>query len=218
MQTALYCSSGSVPYSGLHHYALNVPLYTHFTSPIRRYADIIVHRLLAASLENTPCPTERGMLDKICANCNSRKMSSRKAQDQSDFIYLCILLQVPRQADAYILGLGEKSMELYIPEYDLERRIYISEIVDEDGEKPKILYNSKEKELRLTFKQKDGSKNESILRLFSIVRIEVGKIIDKIPLDLYIKLVVPVQIRTAMGDTPVVTTSTTQDLLADNDM
>ncbi|KAJ2882630.1 hypothetical protein H4R27_003315, partial [Coemansia aciculifera] len=51
MQRAAYFSTHSIAdKAGYRHYALNVPLYTHFTSPIRRYADIIVHRTLEASL------------------------------------------------------------------------------------------------------------------------------------------------------------------------
>ncbi|KAG0260209.1 hypothetical protein BG011_002086 [Mortierella polycephala] len=50
MHRAKYFCSGVLPAAKYHHYALNAPLYTHFTSPIRRYADIIVHRLLEASL------------------------------------------------------------------------------------------------------------------------------------------------------------------------
>lgn len=48
---ALYFCTGVLEDETLfRHYALNVPFYTHFTSPIRRYADVIVHRLLSASL------------------------------------------------------------------------------------------------------------------------------------------------------------------------
>ena len=50
MQLAVYCCASCVPDHNFSHYALNVDYYTHFTSPIRRYPDILVHRLLGAVL------------------------------------------------------------------------------------------------------------------------------------------------------------------------
>jgi DIS3-like exonuclease 2 len=51
LQQAKYVTIDNHDQEDLIHYGLNFSLYTHFTSPIRRYADLLVHRLLTISLK-----------------------------------------------------------------------------------------------------------------------------------------------------------------------
>jgi len=54
MLSAEYFCSGSVARDTFGHYGLASSIYTHFTSPIRRYADVLAHRQLAASIGYSP--------------------------------------------------------------------------------------------------------------------------------------------------------------------
>ena len=60
MERAVYFSTGTELEAEWYHYGLGLSHYTHFTSPIRRYADVVVHRLLMASLAAVPNVGDEG--------------------------------------------------------------------------------------------------------------------------------------------------------------
>lgn len=73
MMPAQYFCSGEIPKDQWHHYGLAAPVYSHFTSPIRRYADVIVHRLLAAAIGVIPIPpnnADRSRQQEVCSHLN----------------------------------------------------------------------------------------------------------------------------------------------------
>uniref|UniRef100_A0A7N8Y1A7 DIS3-like exonuclease 2 n=1 Tax=Mastacembelus armatus TaxID=205130 RepID=A0A7N8Y1A7_9TELE len=128
MQMALYFCTGVLKEEQVFkHYALNVPLYTHFTSPIRRYADIIVHRLLASSLNCGPhlgLSTEE--VEKQASHCNNKKTVSKRVQELSTELFFGVFVKEcgPLDSEAMVMGVLDQSFDVLVLRYGVQKRIY----------------------------------------------------------------------------------------------
>ncbi|XP_058461301.1 DIS3-like exonuclease 2 [Malaya genurostris] len=114
-----FCSAFASTEEEFYHYALAIPMYTHFTSPIRRYADCMVHRVLAAALELTE-PTNRTTeeLNKLTGICNIKKYNAKMAGDTSSMLYFKHYLKKVGciNTEAAVLDIGQHHLELVLIE------------------------------------------------------------------------------------------------------
>ena len=105
------------------HFGLASNYYTHFTSPIRRYSDLLVHRILGTTLNGYPSKKQVAKwsktLDGVCQHISKTERDAMKIEDESVKIKVVeyMMDRVGEVYDARIVGFSNKKVFFETEEY-----------------------------------------------------------------------------------------------------
>jgi protein SSD1 len=117
------------------HYALNLPVYTHFTNPSRRYIDTLVHRQLDCVLAGNEFTEDIESVSKATEMCTWKKDAAHAAQEQSVHIDACRMMDRKAQeiggdliAEGIVICVYESAFDVLIPEWGFEKRVHCDQL------------------------------------------------------------------------------------------
>jgi ribonuclease R len=120
------------------HFGLAAETYTHFTSPIRRYPDLIVHRIVKAASRGTYKIEENvealaGMLPDASAHCSRRERAAMEAERDVVAILKVMFMQdkLGEVYDGIITGVTNFGFFVQLKDLFIEGLVHISTLADD---------------------------------------------------------------------------------------
>ncbi|KIN01858.1 hypothetical protein OIDMADRAFT_161450 [Oidiodendron maius Zn] len=138
MMSAEYFCSGTQAYPEFRHYGLASEIYTHFTSPIRRYADLVAHRQLAAAIDYEPLDASvrsKGKLEAVCKNINVRHRNAQQAGRASIEYYVGQALKGRVvEEEGYAMKVFSNGFVVFVPRFGIESLIRLRDLAEPEPE------------------------------------------------------------------------------------
>ncbi|MBI2827378.1 MAG: ribonuclease R [Planctomycetia bacterium] len=159
------------------HYALASDCYCHFTSPIRRYPDLTIHRLIDALLKKKKPRNDVGELAVLGEHCSDRERRAEAAERELTKVKLLDYLsqRIGDELAAVITGVEEFGLFAQGIELPAEGLIHVTSLADD-------YYSFDRRTHSLT-----GRRSGNSFRLGDLVRVSVARVdVDRRELDLRI--------------------------------
>jgi len=168
MRGAVYACVGNLPFEQCSHFALGLPLYTHFTSPIRRYADLIVHRLLHSIILATEAQKSaetffNSLYDArdFVENISEKYKNGKNAGKAHEKLFYSFLLRDKGmlKCRAFVYDVDERRICIYVPSIDFEKNISMKDQKLFGIER--FDFDKEARTMKLTFKDKKAEKEKN---------------------------------------------------------
>ncbi|CCE79447.1 Piso0_001511 [Millerozyma farinosa CBS 7064] len=174
MMAAEYFPSGSYGYPEFWHYGLAVDIYTHFTSPIRRYCDVVVHRQLAGAIGYEQLDLshrDKNKMEIIVKNINKRHRNAQFAGRASIEYYVGqVMKNNESKQEGYIIKCFNNGVVVLVPTFGVEGLIRLEHM----GDASTSIFDEDKFELSFT----DLKGNNRKLAVFDKVHVHVRSVKD----------------------------------------